>query len=97
MLIIATIIKLLTRPVLFKQTRHGLRGEKFQVLKFRTMTVCENGSDIKQATATTTALPASAHSYAKPPRRTAHFECIAGQYVDCRARPHIAHNEEYAN
>lgn len=36
-------------PVLFKQRRYGLGGEEILVRKFRTMTVCEDGDDIKQA------------------------------------------------
>ncbi|HPY41405.1 MAG TPA: exopolysaccharide biosynthesis polyprenyl glycosylphosphotransferase, partial [Thiolinea sp.] len=51
MAIIALVVKLSSPgPVLFKQSRHGLRGEEFQVWKFRTMTVCENGDVIRQAT-----------------------------------------------
>lgn len=36
-------------PVLFRQTRRGLHGRHFRILKFRTMTVLENGSEIRQA------------------------------------------------
>ena len=35
-------------PALFQQTRYGFNLEPFQILKFRTMTVMENGSDVKQ-------------------------------------------------
>lgn len=37
-------------PILFKQHRYGLRGERIEVWKFRTMTVCEDGDEIKQVT-----------------------------------------------
>lgn len=37
-------------PALFHQTRLGLRGKPFEILKFRTMTVLENGDDVVQAT-----------------------------------------------
>lgn len=37
-------------PVIFKQRRYGLSGEEITVYKFRTMTVMEDGDDIKQAT-----------------------------------------------
>jgi putative colanic acid biosynthesis UDP-glucose lipid carrier transferase len=37
-------------PVLFKQRRYGLGGEEIVVYKFRSMTVCEDGEHIAQAT-----------------------------------------------
>ncbi len=50
MLIIAILIKLTSHgPILFKQLRYGLEGEPFEVWKFRTMKVCENGKTIIQA------------------------------------------------
>jgi putative colanic acid biosynthesis UDP-glucose lipid carrier transferase len=36
-------------PVLFMQTRHGFNGKRFKILKFRTMTVLEDGPTIPQA------------------------------------------------
>jgi putative colanic acid biosysnthesis UDP-glucose lipid carrier transferase len=36
-------------PVLFRQARAGRDGQEIGVLKFRTMRVTENGSDVKQA------------------------------------------------
>src|SRR5690606_14536702 len=36
-------------PVLFRQHRYGLRGNKIEVWKFRTMTVTENGATVVQA------------------------------------------------
>jgi Undecaprenyl-phosphate glucose phosphotransferase len=38
-------------PVLFRQTRGGFNGRAFQILKFRTMRVMEDGPTIIQATA----------------------------------------------
>jgi Undecaprenyl-phosphate glucose phosphotransferase len=38
-------------PVLFRQDRLGHRGRAFQILKFRTMTVAENGDVVQQACA----------------------------------------------
>jgi Undecaprenyl-phosphate glucose phosphotransferase len=35
-------------PVLFRQTRHGYNKQTIKVLKFRTMTTLEDGSDFKQ-------------------------------------------------
>jgi lipopolysaccharide/colanic/teichoic acid biosynthesis glycosyltransferase len=37
-------------PVLFKQKRYGRDGEEIDVWKFRSMTVTEDGSDVRQAT-----------------------------------------------
>lgn len=36
-------------PVLFRQARNGYRGKAFRILKFRTMSVMEDGDVIKQA------------------------------------------------
>ncbi|PVM88514.1 sugar transferase [Caulobacter endophyticus] len=37
-------------PILFRQQRAGLHGQTFRILKFRTMTVTEDGDTIRQAT-----------------------------------------------
>lgn len=51
MLLIAVAIKLDSPgPVLFRQRRHGLNQHVFEVLKFRSMRVMEDGPTIKQAT-----------------------------------------------
>ena len=34
--------------VIFRQTRHGFNGKPFNILKFRTMTVLEDGDSVKQ-------------------------------------------------
>jgi putative colanic acid biosynthesis UDP-glucose lipid carrier transferase len=48
--IVAISIKLDSRgPILFRQRRYGFNGESFQILKFRTMTVIEDGPSITQA------------------------------------------------
>lgn len=99
MLGIAIAIKLTSRgPILFKQTRHGLRGEKFQVLKFRTMTVCENDGNIKQATRNDCRItPVGAFlrksSLDELPQ---FFNVLQGHMSIVGPRPHaVAHNEEY--
>lgn len=47
---VALLIKLDTPgPVIFKQNRRGFSGRQFRILKFRSMTVCENGDTIQQA------------------------------------------------
>ncbi len=51
MMVVAAAIKLTSRgPVFFRQTRYGLDGRPIKVWKFRTMTVCEDGDNIRQAT-----------------------------------------------
>lgn len=37
-------------PALFRQTRHGYNNEPIQILKFRSMTVMEDGDNFRQAT-----------------------------------------------
>jgi putative colanic acid biosynthesis UDP-glucose lipid carrier transferase len=51
LVVIAILIKLTSPgPVLFKQWRYGLNGKPFQIYKFRTMSVCEDGYQFKQTT-----------------------------------------------
>lgn len=51
MILIAIGIKLTSPgPVFFRQRRGGVNGEIINVWKFRTMTVCEDGSNVRQAT-----------------------------------------------
>ena len=51
LLAIASAIKLSSPgPIVFKQRRYGLHGEEILVYKFRTMTVCEDGAVVPQAT-----------------------------------------------
>jgi len=51
MIIIAIMIKLTSKgPAIFKQRRYGISGNEISVWKFRTMTVTEDGDEIKQAT-----------------------------------------------
>ena len=50
LLIVAIAIKLDSRgPILFRQWRCGFNGRCFQILKFRTMSVLEDGAEITQA------------------------------------------------
>jgi putative colanic acid biosynthesis UDP-glucose lipid carrier transferase len=51
LILIATAIKLDSAgPVLFRQRRRGFNGQQFCILKFRTMSVLEDGQSILQAT-----------------------------------------------
>ncbi len=85
-------------PVLFRQYRYGLDGERILVYKFRSMTVCENGDTITQARqndARVTPLGAFL-------RRTSLDELpqfinvLQGRMSIVGPRPHaVAHNETY--
>jgi putative colanic acid biosynthesis UDP-glucose lipid carrier transferase len=51
MVLIGLAVKLTSPgPVLFRQRRYGLNGEEIMVYKFRSMTVCEDGAVVTQAT-----------------------------------------------
>lgn len=99
MLLIAIGVKL-TSPgkVLFKQRRYGLNGEVIDVLKFRTMRVCEDGDQITQAKRCDQRLtPFGAFL-----RRTSldelpqFFNVLQGTMSIVGPRPHaVAHNEQY--
>ena len=99
MLVIAVLIKLTSPgPVFFKQKRYGIDGNKIKVWKFRSMTVADNGSNIKQATkgdARITPLGAILRktSLDELPQ---FFNTLGGSMSIVGPRPHaVAHNEEY--
>jgi putative colanic acid biosynthesis UDP-glucose lipid carrier transferase len=85
-------------PVLFRQRRYGLDGRDIVVYKFRSMTVCEDGNVIRQATKNdqrVTKLGAFL-------RRTSLDELpqfinvLQGRMSVVGPRPHaVAHNEQY--
>ncbi len=99
MIIIAIAIKLTSPgPILFKQSRHGLRGETFQVWKFRTMTVCENGDIIRQATRNDMRVTRVGAFLRKTSldELPQFFNVIRGHMSIVGPRPHaVAHNETY--
>jgi putative colanic acid biosysnthesis UDP-glucose lipid carrier transferase len=99
MLVIAIAIKLTSKgPVFFAQTRYGLNGRPIKVLKFRSMTTCDDGPVIVQAKkgdARITPLGAFL-------RRTSldelpqFWNVFTGQMSVVGPRPHaVAHNEIY--
>lgn len=99
MMFIALIIKMTSKgPVLFKQERYGLDGEPIKVYKFRTMAVCEDGADVRQATRNDSRVT----RFGAFLRRTSldelpqFFNVLQGRMSVVGPRPHaVAHNEEY--
>lgn len=99
MLLIALGIKLSSKgPVLFKQHRYGLRGERIEVWKFRSMTVTEDGEDITQASRGDSRIT----RFGAFLRRTSLDELpqfinvLQGSMSIVGPRPHaVAHNEQY--
>ncbi|MBY6243394.1 exopolysaccharide biosynthesis polyprenyl glycosylphosphotransferase [Methylosinus sp. Sm6] len=86
-------------PILFRQTRLGLGGRPFDILKFRTMHVTENGSHVRQARRN----DARVTKVGRVLRRTSLDELpqlinvIKGEMSLVGPRPHaIAHDEEFA-
>jgi putative colanic acid biosynthesis UDP-glucose lipid carrier transferase len=99
LLIIALLVKVTSPgPVLFRQRRYGLNGKEIRILKFRTMTVCEDGPQIAQAQRNdprVTRLGAFL-------RRTSldelpqFLQVLTGEMSIVGPRPHaVAHNEQY--
>jgi len=99
MLLIALGVRLSSPgSVLFKQTRYGLKGEHFDVYKFRTMTTQDNGSVIEQASKNDPRVT----RFGAFLRRSSldelpqFFNVIQGRMSIVGPRPHaVAHNEEY--
>jgi putative colanic acid biosynthesis UDP-glucose lipid carrier transferase len=85
-------------PVIFRQRRYGLDGKDIVVYKFRSMTVCEDGAQIRQAQKNDNRItPLGALL-----RRTSldelpqFFNVLQGRMSIVGPRPHaIAHNEQY--
>ena len=99
LLIIALGVKLTSKgPVIFKQRRYGLCGEEISVWKFRSMTVCENGGTVTQATKNDVRIT----PFGRFLRRTSldelpqFFNVFGGDMSIVGPRPHaVSHNEEY--
>jgi putative colanic acid biosynthesis UDP-glucose lipid carrier transferase len=99
MALIALAVKLTSAgPVLFRQLRYGLDGKEILVWKFRTMTVCEQGSEVVQATRNDSRLTPIGgilrrSSLDELPQL---FNVLLGQMSLVGPRPHAnCHNEFY--
>jgi putative colanic acid biosynthesis UDP-glucose lipid carrier transferase len=99
LLLVAVAIKMTSRgPVFFRQRRYGLDGQEILVWKFRTMTVCEDGHEVKQAKQTDSRVtPLGAilrrSSIDELPQL---FNVLGGSMSLVGPRPHAAaHNEQY--
>lgn len=85
-------------PVLFKQSRYGLHGEKISVYKFRSMSVMESDGKVTQATRNDKRVtPFGAFlrrsSLDELPQ---FFNVLKGDMSVVGPRPHaVSHNEEY--
>ena len=99
LLLIAVMVKTSSPgPVIFKQRRYGLDGQEIAVYKFRTMTVTEDGAQIRQASKTDSRITRVGAVL----RRTSLDELpqlinvLQGRMSIVGPRPHaVAHNEEY--
>jgi putative colanic acid biosynthesis UDP-glucose lipid carrier transferase len=85
-------------PVLFTQRRYGLDGREIIVYKFRTMTVLEDGADVRQATRDddrVTPLGAFLRKYSLD-ELPQFVNVLQGRMSVVGPRPHaVAHNETY--
>lgn len=99
MVVIALGVKLTSPgPVLFKQRRYGLNGAVVEVWKFRSMSVCEDGDKVTQASKGDMRItPFGAFL-----RRTSldelpqFFNVLQGTMSVVGPRPHaVSHNEQY--
>jgi putative colanic acid biosysnthesis UDP-glucose lipid carrier transferase len=99
LLLIAVLVKASSPgPVIFKQRRYGLDGREIAVYKFRTMSVTEDGAEIRQASKTDSRITRIGGIL----RRTSMDELpqlinvLQGRMSLVGPRPHaVAHNEEY--
>lgn len=97
---IAVLIKLDSKgPVFFRQRRHGLNHKVIEVMKFRTMTVMEDGDQIKQATKNDDRFTRVGRFLRKTSldELPQLFNVLAGDMSLVGPRPHaLAHNNYYS-
>lgn len=99
LLVLAAGVKLSSPgPVLFRQRRYGLDGKEILVYKFRSMTVCEDGPEIRQATEQDRRVtPFGAFMRRRSLDELPQFvNVLQGRMSIVGPRPHaVAHNELY--
>jgi putative colanic acid biosynthesis UDP-glucose lipid carrier transferase len=85
-------------PIFFKQWRYGLSGKKIRVLKFRTMSVCEDGPNVVQAKKNDPRVTKIGRFLRKTSldEFPQFWQVITGELSLVGPRPHaVAHNEQY--
>ena len=101
LLVIAAAVKFTSPgPILFKQNRYGQKGEKIRVWKFRTMTVCEDGDKVTQATRGDSRYTKIGEFLRKTSldELPQFYNVLQGRMSIVGPRPHaVAHNEQYRN
>lgn len=99
MLFIALAVKLSSPgPVLFKQRRYGLNGAVVEVWKFRSMTVCEDGDQVVQASKGDQRITPLGGFLRKTSldELPQFFNVLQGSMSVVGPRPHaVSHNEQY--
>jgi len=100
MLCVAIAIKVSSKgPIFFRQWRYGLCGKRIRILKFRTMTVCEDGPNVPQVVSPNDSRVTRIGRFL---RRTSldefpqFLQVLTGELSLVGPRPHaVAHNEQY--
>ncbi len=99
LLLLAALVKCTSRgPALFRQRRYGLDGHEIIVYKFRTMTVTEDGEQVRQASRTDSRITPVGrwlrrYSLDELPQ---FINVLQGRMSLVGPRPHaVAHNEQY--
>ncbi len=99
LVIISCVIKITSPgPVLFRQIRYGMDGKPIRVWKFRSMTVMENDSNVRQATKNDIRITKVGNILRKTSldELPQFFNVILGQMSIVGPRPHaVSHNEKY--